>query len=187
MHLLAITPGRGFDPEAWGRVLEAGVDGFLIREPQMEARSLLEAARWCAGRAPEVELWVRGRLDVALAAGAGLHLPERHPPVPPGLARTSRPLHAAKQFRSRQDAVQLLVSPVFPTPGKGPGWGVSALHAFLDGLEPPLPRLLALGGVEASNAVALRHPRLDGVAVIRALWDAPDPAGAAAALRAAWA
>lgn len=187
MHLLAITQGRGFDPEAWARVLDAGVDGFLIREPQLEAKALLEAARWCRQHLPAVDLWIRGRLDVALAAGIGLHLPERHPEVPPGLLRQSRPLHEPGQFPARAGADQLLLAPVLPTPGKGPGWGVSALHAFLDGLEPPLPRLLALGGVEASNAAALRHPRLDGVAVIRALWDAPDPAEAAAALRAAWA
>ena len=187
MHLLAITPGRGFHPEAWARVLEAGVDGFLIREPAMEARSLLQAARWCRERAPEVELWVRGRLDVALAVGAGLHGPERYPPVPAGLARLSRPLHAAEAAEARRDAAQLLVSPVYPSPGKGPPWGVVRLHAFLDAFEAPGPRLLALGGVEATNAAALRHPRLDGVAVIRALWDAPDPAVAAAALRAAWA
>ena len=187
MHLLAITPGRGFDPEAWARVLGAGVDGFLIREPAMEARGLLAAAHWCRERAPDVELWVRGRLDVALAAGAGLHLPEHHPPVPPALARISRPLHGPDQAESRRNAAQLLVSPVFPSPGKGPPWGVERLHAFLDGFGTPMPRLLALGGVEASTAAALRHPRLAGIAVIRALWDAPDPARAAAALRAAWA
>lgn len=187
MHLLAITPGRGFDAEAWGRVLKAGVDGFLIREPDLEARRLLEAVRWCRERAPDAELWVRGRLDVALAAGTGLHVPERHPEVPPGLLRCSRPLHAAAQFRSRQEARQLLVSPVLPSPGKGEPWGLAGLHTFLDTLVGPGPRLLALGGVDASTAAGLRHPRLDGLAVIRALWDAPDPARAAAALRAAWA
>lgn len=187
MHLLAITPGRGFQPAAWGAVLGAGVDGFLIREPGLEARDLLRAARWCREAAPGVEVWIRGRLDVAWAAGAGLHAPERHPEVPPGLVKVSRPLHAADQFAARQGAAQLLLSPVLPTPGKGAAWGIPTLHAFLDRLEGPGPRLLALGGVEASNADALKHPRLDGVAVIRALWDAPDPAAAAALLRAAWA
>ncbi|MFN8011592.1 MAG: thiamine phosphate synthase [Holophagaceae bacterium] len=187
MHLLVLTPGRGFDAAAWARVLEAGVDGFLIREPQLEARALLDAARWCRALAPGVELWVRGRLDVALAADAGLHAPEGHPDLPPGRVRLSRPLHEPAQAASRSGADQLLVSPVFAVPGKGRPWGVHALHAFLDGLPSPAPRLLALGGVEASNAAALKHPRLDGLAVIRALWDAPDPAAAAAELRAAWA
>ncbi len=30
MHLLAITPGRGFEPAAWSAVLHSGVDGFLL-------------------------------------------------------------------------------------------------------------------------------------------------------------
>jgi thiamine-phosphate pyrophosphorylase len=187
MHLLAITPGRGFDAAAWARVLDAGVDGLLLREPGLGARDLLRAARWCRDRNPGVELWVRGRLDVALAADAGLHAPERHPDVPPGLARLSRPLHAPAQFTARAGAEQLLVSPVFTVPGKGRPWGVEALRAFLDGLPAPPPRLLALGGVDAANAAALKHPRLAGLAVLRVLWDAPDPAAAAAALRRAWA
>lgn len=187
MHLLAITPGRGFDPVAWGRVLQAGLDGLLIREPDLEAGALLKAARWCREQAPGVELWVRGRLDVALAAGAGLHAPERHPDVPGSLVRLSRPLHAADQFETRRSAAQLLVSPILPTPGKDAPWTAEGLRTFLDSLDGPRPRLLALGGVDAAGARALEHPRLDGIAVIRALWDAPDPVAAAAALRAAWA
>jgi thiamine-phosphate pyrophosphorylase len=187
MHLLAITPGRGFEPAAWARVLEAGVDGLLIREPDLEARALLEAARWCRAQRPGLALWVRGRLDVALAADAGLHVPEGHPVPPPGLRVLSRPLHAPDQFASRAGSDQLLLSPAFPVPGKGPAWGVPALHAFLDGLERPHPRLLALGGVDATCAKALRHPRLAGLAVIRALWDARDPRASADELRAAWA
>lgn len=187
MHILALTPGRGFDPAAWSTVLASGVDGFLIREPDLEAGELLRAARWCRREAPGVALWVRGRLDVALACGAGLHAQERHPAVPGGLLPVSRPLHATAQFPERHDAQQLLVSPVFPTPGKVGVWGVPALHAFLDGLDGPLPRLLALGGVDEANAAALRHPRLAGVALIRALWDAPAPGLVVDALRAAWA
>jgi thiamine monophosphate synthase len=130
---------------------------------------------------------VRGRLDVALACGAGLHAPEAYPEVPLGFLALSRPLHAPGQYAARCDANQLLLAPMLPTPGKGPAWGMASLHAFLDGLEGPSPRLLALGGVDPGNTAALRHPRLDGVAVIRCLWTAPEPARVVEALRAAWA
>jgi thiamine monophosphate synthase len=187
MHLLAITPGRGFEPAAWSAVLHSGVDGFLLREPGFEAGELLRAARWCRQEAPEVELWIRGRLDVALACGGGLHAPERHPEVPAALLPLSRPLHAPEQYPTRRDARQLLIAPVLPTPGKAGAWGAPALHAFLDALEGASPRLLALGGIDPGNAAALKHPRLGGVAVIRALWDAREPRGAVEALREAWA
>ncbi|MBS1767214.1 MAG: thiamine phosphate synthase [Acidobacteria bacterium] len=183
MFLLAITPGRGFDPAAWRAVLASGVDGFLLRERAMEARALLDAARWCQDTAPGVELWVGGRLDVALAAGCGLHAPEAYPELPGDLLPISRPLHGEGQFAARARAKQLLVSPIFETPGKGAPWGIPRLHAFLDG-APRGPRILALGGVTAENAATLKHPRLDGLALIRGLWDAAPPSEVVARLKA---
>lgn len=183
MFVLAVTPGDGFDGARWKAILTCGVDGFLIREKGMEVRALLDAARWCRDAAPGVELWVGGRLDVALAAGCGLHAPEAYPEVPAGLVPRSRPLHDEAQTAARSHADQLLVAPIFATPGKGAPWGAARLHRFLDRM-PAGPRVLALGGVTAENAMALRHPRLDGAALIRGLWDAADPAAVAARLKA---
>lgn len=174
MILLAITPGLGFERDRWAAVLHSGVDGFLIREQQLEARALLEAATWCQDTAPEVALWVAGRLDVAFAAGCGLHAPEAHPEVAPGLVPLSRPLHDESQWAGRREADQLLVSPIFPSPGKGAPWGEGRLRRFLEGLPPEGPRVLALGGVDPSNAKAIRHPRLAGIAAIRPFWEG-DP------------
>lgn len=185
MHLLGITPGEGFHPERWAPVVDADLDALMIREKHLEARALLEAAAWVRQRRPDLPLWVNGRLDVALAVGAGLHAPERHPEVPGGLLPRSRPLHAPSQWPARRDLDQLLIAPALPVPGKGPAWGIPALHAFLDGLPPEGPRLLALGGVTEATAGALRHPRLAGAALLRSLWEgAPDRR--IAALRAAW-
>ena len=182
MILLAITPGLGFDRGRWAKVLRSGVDAFLIRERDLSPRALLETARWCQDTAPEVTLWVAGRLDVAFAAGCGLHAPEAHPDVEPGLVPLSRPLHAEDQWDSRSRADQLLLSPVFASPGKGAPWGPERLHRFLDGLPEAGPRLLALGGVDPLNASSLRHHRLAGIAAIRPFWSG-DPAGAVAAFR----
>ncbi|HJV89901.1 MAG TPA: thiamine phosphate synthase [Holophagaceae bacterium] len=185
MHILALTPGTGFDAKAWAAVLHSGIDGFMIRERGLEARALLEAARWCRAEAPGVELWVNGRLDVALAAGAGFHGPERYPEVDANLLPVSRPLHAEGQWPVRSDSAQLLISPVFPSPGKGDPWGIPRLQRFLEDHPGDGPRLLALGGVGPREAALLRHPRLDGLAAIRPFWMG-DPAAAVTAFRAAW-
>ena len=182
MKLLAITQGLGFAPDAWRPVLCSGVDAFLIREKTLSARELLGAARWCQDTAPHVSLWIAGRLDVAIAVGCGLHAPEHHPEVEPGLLPLSRPLHAEAQWEARQGCDQLLAAPIFASPGKGDPWGPGRLHRFLDGLPMGGPRILALGGVDPSNAGPLRHPRLAGVAAIRAFWEG-DPRRTVAAFR----
>jgi len=186
MFILAISPGEGFQTPRWDRLARSGIDALMIREPDLEPRELLAVARWVRSRYPGLELWVNGRLDVALAAGCGLHVPEAHPFVPPGLAPLSRPVHDPAQVHGRSTARQLILSPIFPVPGKGPAWGPGRLHLVLHGLPPVSGRILALGGITAANAAWLKHPRLDGVALVRGLWNRPDPETAVAALRAAW-
>lgn len=185
MHILGITSGTGFDPAAWARVVDAPLDAFMIREKQLDARPLLEAARWVRARRPDLPLWINGRLDVALAVGAGVHLPEDHPDVP-ALVLRSRPLHAPEQVRVRWDLDQLLLAPALPVPGKGSGWGREGLQALLAGLPADGPRLLALGGVTPETVRGLRHPRLAGVALLRSLWGAEAPAALLDRLREAW-
>jgi thiamine monophosphate synthase len=182
MILLAITPGLGFDRVSWRTVLHAGVDEFMIREKDMSARHLLEAARWCQDTAPEVRLWMAGRLDVAFAAGCGLHAPEVHPDLEPGLVPLSRPLHDESQWMARRTSDQLLISPIFATPGKGAPWGWERCRTFLDGLPAIGPKLLALGGVDPFNAPLIMHPRLAGIAAIRPFWGG-DPARTVARFR----
>jgi thiamine-phosphate pyrophosphorylase len=138
------------------------------------------------GMAPDLPLWVNGRLDVALALGAGFHGGEDCPAVPPSLCPVSRPLHDASQIPERADCHQLLISPIFDVPSKGRPLGAEGLHGILDKMPPLHGKLLALGGVHADNAAALRHPRLDGVALIRGLWDTDDPSEVVNELRNAW-
>jgi thiamine monophosphate synthase len=187
MFVLAISPGEGLDRVRWTRVLASGIDALMIREPAMEAADLLRLSWWVREQAPGLEVWVNGRLDVALAAQCGLHAPEAYPEVPESLVPLSRPIHDAAQLPSRAKARQLILSPIFEVPGKGPAWGPEALRGVLDRLPPGSFRTLALGGITPENAHLLRHERLDGVALIRGLWTAPDPARALAGLRAAWA
>jgi len=186
MYVLAITPGEGFQPAHWERMLRSGIDAFMIREPGMDPRELLVAARWARDLAPGLGLWLTGRLDVALAARCGLHTPEAYPQVPSGLLAISSPIHDPAQIPGRSGARQLLLSPIFTVPGKGPAWGPEKLRTVLDALPPVGGRILALGGITPGNVHLLRHRRLDGVALIRGLWSAPDPALTVTQLRAGW-
>jgi len=186
MFILAITPGEGYDPPRWRRVLASGIDAVMIREKNLEARPLLDLTRRTQDEAPGLQIWVNGRLDVALATNCGFHMPEAYPEVPEGFLPVSRPLHALEQFPSRSGAQQLILSPVFTSPGKGPTLGSEGLRAWLEALPSYEGRLLALGGITFENCGELKHPRLAGVAMIRSLWQAPDPMGVVAKLRDAW-
>jgi len=128
----------------------------------------------------DVPLFVNGRLDVALALGAHLHLNEGslsvadvrpllgdrlisaswHPPAPP-----------------REGADLLLMSPVFDPlskPAERPALGVEGFRRFARA------DAFALGGITAENVTALG--RLPGVAVIGEVLHAASPARAAEAL-----
>ncbi len=185
MFILAITPGTGFEAARWNAVAASGIDGLMIREKKLEARPLLDLARRVQDLAPHLELWVNGRLDVALAAGCGLHAPEAYPEMTSGLLPLSRPIHSGDQLRSRMNCRQLLLGPIFTVPGKGMPWGIQRLHQTLDDI-PTGPRVLALGGITPENSGSLRHRRLNGVALIRALMDAPEPARVVDAFRRSW-
>lgn len=186
MYILGITSGEGLDPARWRRVLASGIDGLSIREKQLGPKALLDCVRWVRDAAPELPLWVVGRLDVALAGGCGLHAPEAYPEVPKGLVPLSRPLHDPDQFKDRLSADQLLIAPIFLVPGKGPAWGPVRLRACLNALPDSPCRLLALGGITPLNVAPLKHPRLHGVAMMRSLWKGPEPERAVAQIRSAW-
>jgi len=165
MILLAITPGLGFDRVSWRTVLHAGVDEFMIREKDMSARHLLEAARWCQDTAPEVRLWMAGRLTWPLPPGVAST--PRSPPRPRTRAGAAvAPLHDESQWMARRTSDQLLISRSSPPPARVlPGMG--AMPDLLDGLPAIGPKLLALGGVDPFNAPLIMHPRLAGIAAIR--------------------
>ena len=177
-HLLAITPGLGFDPRRWEPVLASGIDALLIREPDLGRAHLEAAATWCRGEHPEVALWIRSHQ----LPGCGLHLPEG---MEGGGRGVSRPLHDPGQWEARSRAAQLLISPICPTPGKGEAWGVGKLHTFLEALPEGGPRLLALGGLTPTHVRAVRHPRLQGLAAIRPFWQG-EAREAVEAFREAW-
>lgn len=81
----------------------------------------------------------------------------------------------------RGGANAVLVSPIFETPGKGSARGRAALTRANQIVGGKLA-VLALGGVDVANAHGCFEAGADGVAVVRALLAAPNPARVAVAL-----
>lgn len=101
-------------------------------------------------------------------------------------ALIGRSVHRPDEARAavQEGADYLLVGNVHPTsshPGR-PGLGLAALGAFLESGRP----VIAIGGMTPERAIGVHAVGAWGVAAIRSVWDAPDPAAAAEALLAPW-
>jgi thiazole tautomerase (transcriptional regulator TenI) len=134
---------------------------------------------------PPAHLFVNDRLDVALAVGAaGVQL--AHGSLTPEDARRLNPgwwigksVHDLREAEAAHagGADYLLVGPVFPTathPDRAPLG--SARLSEIAGLGLPV---IAIGGVTPERIPELMAVTIHGVAAIRALWQAADPADAA--------
>ncbi len=170
----------------------AGAVAVMLREKDLPGRALLALARRLRAvtAATGAALLVNDRVDVALEAGAdGVHLPAAGIPVaearrrlgPERLVGVSTHGAAEVAAAAAAGADYATFGPVFDTPSKrryGPPPGLEALAAAA---REPLP-LYGLGGVDPGNADAVRAAGAAGVACIRAVLAAADPAAAVAAL-----
>jgi thiamine-phosphate diphosphorylase len=152
------------------------------------------AARLLAlARPAEAAVFVSGRPDVAAALGAqGVQLAAED--LAPADARRMLPagwigrsVHTEAEAQAAVDdgADYLLVGNVYETtshPGR-PAAGLDLVRAAAALGRP----VIAIGGIDAARAEAVRQAGAWGVAAIAALWRAPDPAAAALALLAPWA
>lgn len=167
-----------------------------LREPDLEARALLELARELRAVTARYDalLLVNDRIDVALACGAdGVHLPSHSFLVedartllgPGRLIGVSTHLPHEVAAAKAAGADFAVFGPVFETPSKqayGPPAGLEALAAAARISDLPV---LAIGGITTDRAPELTARGAAGVAVIRALLEAEEPAAAARALLAA--
>jgi thiamine-phosphate pyrophosphorylase len=162
--------------------------GVQHRHPEAGTRLFLAEARrlqsLCACHANP--FFVNGRLDVALAVGAHLHLPVNAPAVhevrthlPTG-RWVSAAVHNAEELKRAAGADLVLLSPVFPPQSKatnGPTLGGTG-YARLRGAS--LCPAFALGGIRLERLNELGP--LEGVAVQSAVFQAADPHQATASL-----
>lgn len=142
------------------------------------------------GAAHGARVTVHGLPEVALRAGAhGVHLPEQ------GDARAARALlglraligqsvHTLRQTRAVDPAAvdYIIAGPAFATaskPGYGPLPGGDGIAAIAGASSVPV---IAIGGIDASNASSCLAAGAAGVAVMGAIMRAANPASVVAAL-----
>ncbi len=158
------------------------------------------AARLAAGavrlvalaRPPEAAVFVSGRPDIAAAAMAhGVQLGAGD--LAPADARAvlhhgwiGRSVHSMEEARAavEEGADFLVVGSIYPTPSH-PERNPAGPRLVRDAAGLGLP-VIAIGGVTPERARELKSEGAYGVAAIRSLWHAPDPAAAALALLAPW-
>lgn len=161
-----------------------------LRSKQLPARELWSLARELRRitTSAGAKLLINDRVDVAKVVEAdGVHLPENG--LPPSAARMllgaqatiGVSCHDAESLaRAAQEGADFAVlGPVFDVPNKAPALALQAFAALVKASDLPV---FALGGVDADNASALIAAGARGVAVIRAVFAAPDPAAAVRAL-----
>jgi thiamine-phosphate diphosphorylase len=136
--------------------IRAGVDLIQLREPGLEALTLLALAAKLVEMARDTptRVVVNDRLDVARVGGAGVHL--RGDSIPPGRARSMAPaglligrsVHGADEaVIAAPDVDYMLAGTVFPTtskPGLRGHLGLAGLAAIVRAVAVPV---LAIGGV----------------------------------------
>lgn len=176
----------------------AGVDWVQLREKDLPARELFALVREAVALASvrsgsiwprSTKIIVNDRLDIALAAGAaGVHLGHASAPVRE-VVRWCRAGNAPVDFlvgvschslEGAQEAENAAASytyfgPIYETPSKipfGKPHGVEELAQVAKAVSIPV---IAIGGINESNAADCIRAGAAGIAAIRMIQDAADP------------
>ncbi|MCY4647884.1 MAG: thiamine phosphate synthase [Gammaproteobacteria bacterium] len=166
--------------------LEAGGGRIAlhVRGPRTSGRTLYRAAAGLVRPAARTGAWlvVNDRVDVALALGISrVHLGGRS--MPAGVARrllgpdarVGRSVHSAAGAGGDHGRIDyLFAGAVFATPshaGMAPG-GLGVVRTVAAASSAPV---VGIGGITAGRAAQVLSAGARGVAVIRAVWDAPSP------------
>ncbi|MGC1257929.1 MAG: thiamine phosphate synthase [Candidatus Acidiferrales bacterium] len=171
--------------------IEAGADWVQVREKDLPGRELLDLARGtvAAGRErPRSRVIVNDRLDVALAAGAaGVHLGRESLNArdvvrwcgsgkAPAEFLVGVSCHSLEEARDAENAGAnyIFFGPIFDTPSKrrlGAPHGVARLAEICRSARIPV---VAIGGVDESNAAECLGAGAAGIAAIRMFQEAGD-------------
>jgi thiamine-phosphate pyrophosphorylase len=175
------------------RIVEGGVTCIQVRCKDMSTRAFLDFAQLVMRGAREggVPVIINDRVDIALALGArGVHLGSEDMPIAEArrlagdrlvIGATVNRVDAAGEAR-RAGADYLGVGAIFPSPTK-PGRepiSLDILRAIRVEIDLPI---VAIGGIDDTNAAVPLRNGADGVAVISALRQCLDPREAAFRLK----
>lgn len=193
MRLYVITGDQGDEVET-ARIVEAALEGgatvIQLRKksmPMPEQYRLALALRTLTSE-HEALLIINDHPDLAIAADAdGVHLGQDD--LPPDVVRAlpgfegrliGRSTHSLEQARAAIDdgADYIAVGPIYPTPTKEgrPAVGTSLVSRVAEISDRPF---VAVGGIDHDNAPAVIEAGAPAIAVVRAVYDAVDPAESA--------
>ena len=186
-HLVAITDDlRDGTDGLVARACSAergGATMLLLRLKHADANALVAIARALIA-ALQIPVVVSERLDVALAAGAaGVHLNASSIPVVAVRQHVPAEFLIGGSVSDDADIARALLADYVTI---GPVFTIGAVSMGVKGFR----RLavacgrpsIAIGGIDAESAASLRAAGAAGIAVIRAVLGADDPAAAAAQL-----
>jgi thiamine-phosphate pyrophosphorylase len=163
-----------------------GAAGIQLREKDVSTRFFVEEARQMKALTTKfcVPLIINDRIDVALASGAdGVHIGQDDMPYAEARRLMGPRAIIGLSVETWNDVVEaevldvnyLGVSPVFETPTKTDtkgNWGLEGLAKIKAYSRHPL---VAIGGMNASNAKEAVTAGADCIAVVSAICAAPDP------------
>jgi thiamine-phosphate pyrophosphorylase len=166
-----------------GELFSGGVDLVQIREPGLTDYQIREIVLRVIDRAPDPgRVQLNNRLELARSLGCGVHLPEQAADDISGFSPASKAVHDAAAARELRGYDFLVAGHIFETPSHAgePGRGLNWLNDITRATDEPV---IAIGGIDATNAPSCLVSGAAGVAVIRALTVSNDPRDAAERLR----
>ena len=192
MRLYLITGDQGGEVET-ARIVEAALEGGA-NVIQLRKKSMPKGEQYAIARAlrrltllHDALFIVNDHADIAIAADAdGVHLGQDD--LPPSVVRDlpgfdgrliGRSTHSLEQAKGAMDdgADYIAVGPVYPTPTKAgrPAVGIALVAQVAAIADRPF---LAVGGIDQENAPAVIEAGAKAIAVVRAVYEAADPAEA---------
>jgi len=189
----ALAKGRPL-PDVVRAAVDGGVTCVQVREKGFTSRAYVERLLSVRPLLRErgIPLFVNDRVDVALAVEAdGVHLGQTDLPLSMARGVAAGRLLIGVSCESVQDGVDaerggadyVSVSPVFATPTKtdtASALGLDGVRAVRRAVRVPV---VAIGGINATNAADVIRAGADGICVVSAIVSALDPRAAAASLR----
>lgn len=193
LQLYAVTDRQWTGRQTLIQQLEAALQGGVtlvqLREKDLDDAAFLAEAREVVALCHRygVPCLINDNLPVALAAGAdGVHVGQEDQPVAdirrqagPGflIGATAKTLDQARAAQAA-GADYLGVGACFPSPTKPNAVGITreTLAAICAAVDLPV---VAIGGITPQNAGQLRGTGIAGLAVVSALFSAPDISAAA--------
>jgi len=174
--------------------VKGGVTAVQLREKDISTKEFVTTAR----RIKEilqpfnVPLIINDRIDVAVAVDAdGVHIGQQDMPCDIARRLLGKEKIIGLSVETMEQALEaenldvdyLGVSPIFLTPTKSEiqtQWGIEGLKELRSRVR---KKLIAIGGINTSNAQAVLEAGADGLAVVSAICAAGDPELAAQELK----